>query len=214
MAKFMGKRRFTPRNNPINRRPRRHLPSRQIGGGSLIQRHISGPVFHKIRLRCTATGTFQFRGDYLIASAGVVSTGTGAALTLNESARIVYTRVIGVPPTAGQISTVKLEYQGGNDSVSGARDLIVNSSNNPITVPTIYAKPKKSSQASDFFNNSVYGPLLSVEANANTIIEIGMVVMKPEQGHVLPVTTIVGTPFAAANRFYRYMATVGVEVIT
>lgn len=202
-----------PRYNPIGRRAPR-MRRAANGAASLTQRHISGPTFHKIRIGVTQTGTFNFRGDYLLAAAGVVSTSTGSAYTLNESARVTYCRVIGVPPTAGSISTVKLEFQGGNTSVTGSRDLIVNSSNNPITAPTIYAKPKPTSQSSSWFNNSVFGNLISVEAPTNTIIEIGMLVMAPEQGHNLSVTTVVGTPFAGNYRFYRYIATVGCQVIT
>ncbi len=202
-----------PRYNPIGRRAPRMM-RRNLGTSSLTQRHISGPTFHKIRIGVTQSGTFNFRGDYLLAAAGVISAGTGSAYTLNESGRVTYCRVIGVPPTSGSISTVKLEFQGGNDSVSGTRDLIVNSSNNPVTAPTIYAKPKKTSQSSSWFNNSVFGNLISIEAPTNTIIEIGLVVMQPEQGHTLSPTTVVGTPFAGANRFYRYIATVGCTVIT
>lgn len=214
MAKFIGMRRFKPRNNPINRRRRPQTTNSTSGAGQLSQRHISGPTFHKIRIQVTQTGTFNFRGDYLLAAAGVVSTSTGSAYTLNESARVTYCRVIGVPPATGAISTVKLEFQGGNTSVTGSRDLIVNSSNNPITAPTIYAKPKATSQSSNWFNNSVFGNLISVEAPTNTIIEIGLLVMAPEQGHNLAVTTVVGTPFAGNYRFYRYIATVGCTVIT
>ena len=202
---------FKPRNNPIGRK----APSmRQTGSGTMAQRHVSGPVFHKIRLKTTATGTFTFRGDYLLAACGVVSTAVNGALILNRSARVKYCRVNSAPPIAGQISTVRLEFAGGNNSTTSARDLVVNTSNNPQTGATVYAVPKTYSQSSDFFDNSTFGPLIMIDADANAIIEIGLLVMQHEQGSTLSPATIVGSPFVAANKFYRYMATLQCEIIT
>lgn len=206
-----GRKKFTPRNNPIGRKAPKMT---QAGSGSMAQRHVSGPTFHKIRLKTTASGTFNFRGDYLLAACGVVSTGTNAALILNRAARVTYCRVNSAPPVSGQISTVRLEFAAGNNSTTSARDLVVNTSNNPQTGATCYAVPKPHSQSSDFFDNTTFGPLISVDVDANAIIEIGLVVMKPEQGHTLSAATIVGNPFATANKFYRYMATLSCEIIT
>jgi len=206
-----GRKKFAPRNNPIGRK----APSmRQTGSGTMAQRHVSGPQFHKIRLKTTVAGTFNFRGDYLLAACGVVSTNVNGALILNRSARVSYCRVNAAPPVAGQISTVRLEFAAGNNSTTSARDLVVNTSNNPQTGATVYSVPKANSQSSDYFDNTTFGPLISVEVGDNAIIEIGLIVMKPEQGHTLSPATIVGSPFAAANKFYRYMATVGCEMIT
>lgn len=203
---------FKPRNNPIGRRS--PLVTRRLGAGTLVQRHVSGPTFHKLRMQTTAAGTFTFRGDYLLAGCGVVSTAVNTALILNKAARVTYCKVIGAPPIAGQISTARLEFAGGNNSTTSSRDLIVNSSNNPITGPTCYGVPKPTSQSSDYFDNSTFGPLVQVEVGANAIIEIGLMVMKPEQGETLGTATVVGSPFAAANKFYRYMATLSCDIIT
>lgn len=211
MPVHRSRKQFKPRNNPLGRK----APlMRQKGSGTMVQRHVSGPTFHKIRMQTTAAGSFHFRGDYLLAACGVVSHGTGAALILSKAARVTYCKVIGAPPIAGQISTVRLEFAAGNNSTTSARDLVVNTSNNPQTGATAYAVPKQNSQSSDFFDSSTFGPIISVEAGANTIIEVGLLVMKPEQGESLAIATVVGTPFAAIHKFYRYMAVTNCDIIT
>lgn len=151
----------------------------------MTQRHISGPTFVKVRFRSTDNYQYTLRGYQLLATMGAVATSTNVALPIYESARMLYCKIVGAPPAAGNTSEVKCEIGGSQQSTTNPRDLIINSSNNPNTNPMIYAKPNKNSGANDWFNAGASGPVISFFVPANSIIEMGFMAMTYEEGNTM-----------------------------
>lgn len=154
------------------------------------QRHLSGPRFIKLRYKVASAATISIDGIDLIAACGTMSTSTTSARTLYESAKLSYIKVVGTPPTAGNINEVKMEFGTGSFSTTASRDVLANSSNNPNVGPNLFARPRAQTPASDWFTTSTPN-LVSIVAPIQTIIEVGLMVMDFETGQTA--TALAGT---------------------
>lgn len=189
MPRFLSKRKFTPRNQPYrkNSRPlyptRRRLPPKP---GALIQRHISGPRFHKIRMKVTETvSELLVDGKDLLSMLGVISESATTARYCYQAGKIVYCKVVGIPPSTGQLSEIAMEFGGGAFSPSAAKDRIVNSSNNITITPMIYGKPRVSVPGADYFTHTTNN-LIKIEAPINSIIEVGVMAIEFQNKTFVP----------------------------
>lgn len=210
MAKFLGKRKFTARNQPY-RKNRPLYPTRRRSApkpGAMMQRHISGPRFHKIRMKVTENvSEIIVDGKDILSMLGVISTSNATARYCYQSGKVVYCKVVGIPPVTGQLSEIAMEFGGGSYSPSSAKDRIVNSSNNSTITPMIYGKPRILVPGSDFFTNTT-NQLIKIEAPVNSIIEIGVMATEFQNKTFVPQVT--GT-FPDVYYLYKFTSDTNLE---
>jgi len=212
MAKFLGRRQFRPTNKPY-RKSRPLYPNRRRSApkpGALMQRHISGPRFHKIRMKVTSTvSEIVVDGKDILSMLGVISTSSSTARYCYQAGKIVFCKVVGIPPETGQLSEIAMEFGGGFYSPMAAKDRIINSSNNSTITPTIYGKPRVSAPGADFFTYSTNN-LIKIEAPVNSIIEIGIMAVEFQNGTFVPQAA---GSFPDTNYLYKYTSDVNLEAL-
>lgn len=212
MPRFLSKRKFQARNQPYRKLFTRPLyPNRRRAApkpGALMQRHISGPRFHKIRMKVTeAVSEILVDGKDILSMLGVISESATTARYCYQSAKIVYCKVVGIPPSTGNLSEIAMEFGGGSFSPSAAKDRIVNSSNNSTITPMIYGRPRTAVPGGDFFTYTTNN-LIKIEAPVNSIIEIGLMAVEFQNKTFVP--QALGT-FPDLYYLYKFTSDVNLE---
>lgn len=194
------KRTATGMQKPAVRRNSTRVYRAPSQSGAMRQRRVSGPVYMKLRYQVLSETQVGISPAELLSACGVICTSTTSAARIFEAVRVHYAKIYGAPPTAGNTTTARMEFLGGNNR--GANDLLINTSNNPQVCPMIYGKPSRYATASDWANSSVADNFILALAPANSIIEIGVWVNRYENGNAVSVQAATGLTVGE----FRYLA--------
>ncbi|WP_445779460.1 hypothetical protein [Shewanella sp.] len=124
-------------------------------------------------------------GKDLLSMLGVISYTNTTARYCYQAGKVVYCKVVGIPPQTGQLSEIAMEFGGGAFSSTSAKDRIVNSSNNSTITPMIYGKPRVSVPGGDYFTYTT-NQVIKVEAPINSIIEVGIMAVEFQNKTFVP----------------------------
>lgn len=164
------------------------------------QRRISGPTYMKLRFTVGAETSISLSPADLLSSCGVITYSGTQSYRIYEAIRVQYAKIIGAPPSANNLNTVRLEFLGGDNR--GANDLLINTSNNPQVSPMVYGKPSRYATASDWANSAVTNGFIVILAPVNSVLEIGVWVNRYENQN--PVSIQTGSGFTPGQ--FRYIA--------
>lgn len=166
--------------------------------GALRQRRISGPVYMKLRYRVTEENQIAISPADLLSACGCIAYSGTQAYRIFEAIRVQYAKLVGTPPTSGNINTVRMEFVGGENR--GNNNEMINSSNNSLVAPQLYGKPSRYSTASDWANSAVTASFIAAIAPVNSILEVGVWVNKYESNNDCSIQT--GTGFTPGKFYY------------
>lgn len=165
----------------------------------------------KMRFKVVSDSQISISPSDLLASAGCITKSSTEAYRIFEAVRIKYAKLVGAPPTAGNTSTVKMEFLGGNNRTNN--DLLINTSNNPQICPSVYGKPSRYADASDWGNAGLVGQsFLTLLAPTNSILEIGVMLNRYEDNNEVSVFTV-GLPTFTAGQFQYVVPDAGLEIL-
>lgn len=181
--------------------PSKKKASRRNASGS---RTLGGDAHVIVRGRFASAATAEPVTRDLCCAAGAIATSSSSLSSFYAACRIKRIRVVGPPPSQGDVSTVSLEATAGSANFD-QRVQKLSSSNNPVKTPVINFVPPTGSAAS-FWSDSAGAKFYRIRGPAGTVVEFTLDLAHPRPGTAPQTNGVLVAGLTTGDVYYGQLA--------